>query len=317
MTALRVAFAGTPEFARTALQALIASRHQVVGVFTRPDAPRGRGQQLAASAVKSAALAASLPIAQPATLAGDAALQDLTGWRADVLVVVAYGLILPARMLDAPALGSVNIHASLLPRWRGAAPIQRALLAGDTTTGITLMRMAAGLDTGPILLQRPLAIGPSETSGSLHEALAKLGASALLKALEGLVSGALHATPQPEKGVSYAHKIAKAEARIDWHGKAVQIDRQIRAFNPWPIAETRFEDEPLRVHAARIEVTQGPVQAAPPGSIIAIGEDALIVQCGEGCLALTLVQRPGRRAITAREFAGSRAVLGKLLGERS
>jgi len=317
VTALRVAFAGTPEFARTALQALIASRHEVVGVFTRPDAPRGRGQELAASAVKSAALASSLPIAQPATLAGDAALKELIGWRADVLVVVAYGLILPARMLDAPALGSVNIHASLLPRWRGAAPIQRALLAGDATTGITLMRMAAGLDTGPILLQRPLAIGPTDTSGSLHEALATLGASALLEALEGLASGALHATPQPEEGVSYAHKIAKAEARIDWRGNAAQIDRQIRAFNPWPIAETRFEDEPLRVHAARIDASHAPAQAVPPGSIIAIGEDAVVVQCGEGRLALTLVQRPGRRAITAREFAGSRALLGRLLGERS
>jgi methionyl-tRNA formyltransferase len=314
VSALRVALAGTPDFARTALQALVASRHEVVGVFTRPDAPRGRGQRMSASAVKMAALAAALPVSQPATLADDAALKELMSWRADVLVVVAYGLILPAAMLEAPSLGSVNIHASLLPRWRGAAPIQRALLAGDATTGITLMRMTAGLDTGPILLQRPLAIGATDTSGSLHDALSKLGAKTLLEALDGLARGTLHGTPQPEVGVSYAQKILKAEARIDWHRSAAEIDRQIRAFHPWPIAETHFEDAPLRVLAARIGAAETPSHAALPGTVVAIDDDALRVQCGEGCIGMTLVQRPGRRPVAAREFARSRVLLGKLLG---
>jgi methionyl-tRNA formyltransferase len=315
VSALRVAFAGTPDFARTALQALLALPHEVVGVFTRPDAPRGRGQRLSASAVKTTALAASLPLSQPATLADEAALKELKSWRADVLVVVAYGLILPAAMLEVPSLGSVNIHASLLPRWRGAAPIQRALLAGDATTGITVMRMAAGLDTGPILLQRSLAIGATDTSGSLHDALAKLGTSALLEALDGLARGTLDGTPQPEEGVSYAHKIVKAEARIDWQRSAAEIDRQIRAFHPWPIAETRFEEAPLRILAARIDAGEAPAHAAVlPGTVVAIGDDAVSVQCGEGCIGMTLVQRPGRRAVAAREFARSRVLLGALLG---
>jgi methionyl-tRNA formyltransferase len=295
------------------MQALVDSRHEVVGVFTRPDRPRGRGLQMTASAVKTAALAAGLPIAAPAML-GDAALAQLKTWRADVLVVVAYGLILPPPMLHAAPLGSVNIHASLLPRWRGAAPIQRALLAGDPSTGITLMRMAAGVDTGPILLQRPLAIGPADTSGSLHDALAKLGARTLLEALDGLASGALHATPQAPDGVSYAHKIAKSEARIDWQRSASEIDRQVRAFNPWPIAETRFEDAQLRVLAARIDAADGAATAAVPGTVVGVATDAVIVKCGEGRLAMTLVQRPGRRAVAAREFAASRDLLGERLG---
>jgi methionyl-tRNA formyltransferase len=295
------------------MQALLDSRHEVVGVFTRPDRPRGRGLQMTASAVKTAALAAGLPIAEPAML-GDAALAQLRTWRADVLVVVAYGLILPPPMLHAAPLGALNIHASLLPRWRGAAPIQRALLAGDPATGITLMRMAAGLDTGPILLQRPLAIGPQDTSGSLHDALAKLGAGTLLEALDGLASGALHATPQSPDGVSYAHKIAKSEARIDWHSSASEIDRQVRAFNPWPIAETRFEDAQLRVLAARIDAADGAATAALPGTVVGVAADAVIVKCGEGRLAMTLVQRPGRRAVRAREFAASRDLLGERLG---
>jgi methionyl-tRNA formyltransferase len=315
VTALRVAFAGTPEFARTALQAVLASQHRVVGVFTRPDRPRGRGQQLSASPVKAAALAARLPLSQPASARDGAALEELVAWRADVLVVVAYGLILPQILLDAPRLGSVNIHASLLPRWRGAAPIQRALLAGDTETGITLMRMEAALDAGPILLQRSIGIRPTDTSGRLHDALARLGADTLLEGLDALAVGQLRPTPQPLEGVSYAGKIGKSEAVIDWHRSATEIDRQVRAFNPRPIAETRFEEAQLRIPAARLHegaAAVGPV--ALPGTIVAVLEDAVVVQCGEGRLALTQVQRPGRRAIAAREFAGSRALLGERLG---
>lgn len=313
MTALRVAFAGTPEFARTALQAVLGSRHRVVGVFTRPDRPRGRGQQISASPVKEAALAAHLPLSQPAMVQGGAALDELTSWRADVLVVVAYGLILPQTLLDAPRLGSVNIHASLLPRWRGAAPIQRALLAGDAQTGITLMRMAAALDSGPILLQRSIGIGATDTSGRLHDELAELGAQTLLEGLDALAEGRLRATPQPQDGVSYAAKINKSEAAIDWQRSAIEIDRQVRAFNPWPIAETRLEQSQLRILAARIEQGVG-VPAATPGTMVAVREDAIVVQCGAGRLALTRVQRPGRRAVVARDFAGSRALLGQRLG---
>jgi methionyl-tRNA formyltransferase len=314
VTALRVAFAGTPEFARTALQAVLASQHRVVGVFTRPDRPRGRGQRMSASPVKEAALAAHLPLYQPASAHDGAALEELTNWRADVLVVVAYGLILPQILLDAPRLGSVNIHASLLPRWRGAAPIQRALLAGDTHTGITLMRMQAALDAGPILLQRSIAIRPTDTCGRMHDELARLGADALREGLDALAIGQLRSTPQPLEGVSYAGKIGKSEAVIDWQRSATEIDRQVRAFNPRPIAETRFEEKQLRIPAARVHegAQKGPV--APPGTIVAVLEDAVVVQCGEGRLALTRVQRPGRRAVAAREFAGSRALPGQRLG---
>jgi methionyl-tRNA formyltransferase len=315
VTALRVAFAGTPEFARTALQAVLASQHRVVGVFTRPDRPRGRGQQLSASPVKEAALAAHLPLSQPASARDGAALEELAARRADVLVVVAYGLILPQILLDAPRLGSVNIHASLLPRWRGAAPIQRALLAGDTETGITLMRMEAAVDAGPILLQRSIGIRPTDTSGRLHDALARLGADTLLEGLDALAVGQLRPTPQRLAGVSYAGKIGKSEAVIDWHRSATEIDRQVRALNPRPIAETRFEEAQLRIPAARLHegaAAVGPV--ALPGTIVAVLEDAVVVQCGEGRLALIQVQRPGRRAIAAREFAGSRALLGHRLG---
>jgi methionyl-tRNA formyltransferase len=303
VTALRVAFAGTPEFARTPLQALLGSRHPVVGVFTRPDRPRGRGQRMTPSPVKEAALAAHLPLSQPPTLQGAAALDELALWRADVLVVVAYGLILPQALLDAPRLGCVNIHASLLPRWRGAAPIQRALLAGDTETGITLMRMEAALDAGPILLQRRIGIGATDTSRTL------------LEGLDALAEGRLQPVAQPKEGVSYAAKIGKSEALIDWHRSALDIDRQVRAFNPWPVAETRFDEDQLRIHAARVHEGEAAAgSAAAPGTLIALLDDALVVQCGAGCLALTHLQRPGRRAVSAREFARGHALLGQRLG---
>jgi methionyl-tRNA formyltransferase len=263
--------------------------------------------------VKEAALAADVPVGQPATLHGGAALDVLTSWRADVLVVVAYGLIVPQALLDAPRLGSVNIHASLLPRWRGAAPIQRALLAGDAATGITLMRMEATLDAGPILLQRSIAIRATDTSGSLHDELATLGARTLLEGLDALAADLLQPTPQPAVGVSYAAKITKSEATIDWGRSAIEIDRQIRAFNPWPVAQTRFADDQLRILAARIHDGTA-LPAAFPGTITAVLDDAFAVRCGEGCVALTQVQRPGRRAVSAREFAVSRALLGERLG---
>ena len=251
MTALRVAFAGTPEFAVPALRALADSEHQLVGVLTQPDRPRGRGQVNAPGPVKVLALSLGLSVAQPHELGSAGALAELTAWRPEVLVVVAYGLILPRPVLGLPRLGCVNIHGSLLPRWRGAAPVQRALLAGDAVTGVTIMQMDAGLDTGPVLLQRSVPIGAHATSGELHAELATLGAAALLEALGALASGRAQPRPQSAAGVTYAAKIAKSEALIDWSADAVQIERQVRAFNPWPVAETRFAGEQLRVRVRR------------------------------------------------------------------
>ncbi len=302
---MRVAFAGTPEFALPALTALLA-RHTVVGVLTQPDRPRGRGQKLAASPVKSAALASRVPLAQPQTLKNAAGRAPLLAWRPQVLVVVAYGLILPPEVLTLPPLGCINIHASLLPRWRGAAPIQRAILAGDTETGVTIMQMDSAL------------ISTSHTSGSLGDALSTLGTSALLEALDGLVAGTLKASPQPLEGVTYAPKIEKAEARIDWSRDALEIERQIRAFNPWPVAETVLDGEPLRILAAQA----GPLAAQPEkstksddhGVIIGVHDDFMRVRCGRGCLHVTRVQRPGRRPVAVRDYSHSVALTGRRLG---
>jgi methionyl-tRNA formyltransferase len=311
MDPLRIAFAGTPEFALPPLHALRASRHQLVGVLTQPDRPKGRGLQLTASPVKQAALGYGIPVAQPQTLKTEESRAPLREWQPDVLVVVAYGLILPQCVLDLPRLGCVNIHASLLPRWRGAAPIQRAILAGDAETGVTIMRMEAGLDTGPMLLQRPVRIGPEATAGSLHDQLAALGAPALLEALEGMGGGTLSPQPQPPEGVTYAAKIEKAEALIDWSRSSQDIERQVRAFNPWPIAETRLDGEQLRIFAAQAEVAE---PAGAPGDIVVVRPDALVVRCGEGSLAVRQVQRPGRKPVTARELANSGVGVGRKLG---
>lgn len=320
---LRVAFAGTPEFALPALEALRA-HHEVVGVLTQPDRPSGRGRKLAPSAVKLAALAAQLPLAQPPTLRSENAIAALGAWRPQVLVVVAYGLLLPGEVLKLPPDGCVNIHASLLPRWRGAAPIQRAILAGDAETGVSIMRMEAGLDTGPVFLERRVAIGARHTAGTLHDELASLGAQALIEVLDRLPRG-LSATPQPGEGVTYAQKIAKSEAVIDWDQGAAQIERKVRAFNPWPVAETRLGGEPLRVLGSRVLSGDDLIRSVPNvpskgqknrvfGQIIAISRDFIAVQCGQGVLGVTEVQRPGRRAISAGDFAHGVALQGLSLG---
>lgn len=324
MTPLRIAFAGTPEFAVSALRALVDSAHTVVGVLTQPDRPSGRGRKVTASPVKQAALEMGFPVSQPVTLKTEEGRRDLAAWSPNVLIVVAYGLILPREVLALPRLGCINIHASLLPRWRGAAPIQRAILAGDAQTGITIMQMDAGLDTGPMLLQRQVAIRPDDTSGTLHDRLAALGAEALLESLAGASSGRVHVQPQPAEGVTYAAKIDKAEALIDWTRDALDIDRQIRAFNPWPVAETRFAGEPLRIHSASayeskndpksLETAKIDSPERHPGTIIGIHEDAIHVQCGRGSLALTSVQRPGRRPISALDFAHSCPIKGQRFG---
>jgi methionyl-tRNA formyltransferase len=298
-----------------ALNALVASPHSVVGVLTQPDRPKGRGQQLAASPVKQAALKAGLPVAQPQTLKTEEGRAPLREWNPDVMVVVAYGLILPPAALTIPRLGCVNIHASLLPRWRGAAPIQRALLAGDEETGVTIMQMDAGLDTGPMLLRRSLAIEPDDTGGSLHDRLAILGANAIVEALDRLSNGTIIAAPQPELGATYATKLEKSEARIDWTARAAEIERKVRAFNPWPIAETVYEGEQLRILKARADMTESTrLGGQPPGTILSVSERAILVQCGMGRLAVAEIQRPGKRPISAHDFANSAALLGRQLG---
>lgn len=308
---MRIVFAGTPEFAVPPLAALCASRHEVVGVLTQPDRPAGRGRKLATSAIKDFALQQGLPIAQPQTLRSAEGRESLVHWQPDVLVVVAYGLILPVEVLSMPRFGCLNIHASLLPRWRGAAPIQRAILAGDEYTGVTLMQMDAGLDTGPMLLQRRVTIGADVDSAALHATLAQVGAEALLETLDGLETGALAAQPQPSSGVTYAAKIDKAEARIDWQRDAIDIARRVRAFRPWPIAETTQRGEQVRIHEAVVigDAEAGRAAGTVPGTLLGLRADRLVVACGRDCLGIGVLQRAGRRSVTAREFANTAGAL--------
>jgi methionyl-tRNA formyltransferase len=314
MTSLRIAFAGTPHFALPALRALLASRHRVVGVLTQPDRPAGRGLDLRASPVKLLATSTqpALAVAQPATLKTPESRTALTAWAPDLLVVVAYGLILPPAVLALPRLGCLNIHGSLLPRWRGAAPIQRALLAGDAETGVTIMQLDAGLDTGPTLLDRRRPIGAHETAGDLHDALAELGASALLEAIDGMLAGSVVARAQPTEGASYAPKIEKSEALVDWGASATQLDRRIRAFNPWPVAETRFAGDSLKL--LRASVTDASARDGAPGTVLGIADDGIRVACGEGVLAIRELQRPGKRPTTARDFANAVRLAGIRFG---
>jgi methionyl-tRNA formyltransferase len=310
VSALRVVFAGTPEFAVPTLQGLARSPHTVVGVLTQPDRPAGRGRRVSASAVKQAALELGLPVEQPATLKDAVAARTLAAWRPDVLVVVAYGLLLPVTILELPAHGCINVHASLLPRWRGAAPIERALLAGDRDTGISIMRMEAGLDTGPIFGTRPTAIRTDDTAGSLRARLAVLGSQALLDVLDQVAAGTAQARPQDAALVSYARKIEKAEARIDWHQPAEEIERRVRAFNPTPIAETRWGDQQLRIWSAHVVEREVPAQ---PGEIIALPGVALAVACGVNALALDVVQLAGRKALPVGEFLRAQTLAGAVL----
>jgi len=294
---MRIVFAGTPEFAVPALEALVIAGHHVPAVLTQPDRPAGRGLAAAASAVKRAATGRGIPVLQPATLKTPAAQDELRALAPDALVVAAYGLILPQVVLDIPRLGAINIHASLLPRWRGAAPIQRALLAGDPETGISIMRMEAGLDTGPLLLSEALPIRPEDTAGTLHDRLAVLGARLVVTALDGLLRGTLVATSQPVDGVTYAAKLEKHEARIDWTRPALEIERQVRAFNPVPGATARLRDTEVKVWQAT------PADGAgEPGAVIAIGAPGIVVAAGAGALRLETLQRAGGKRLQAREF---------------
>jgi methionyl-tRNA formyltransferase len=303
---LRLGFAGTPEFAVPALEAL-SEAHRICAVFTQPDRPSGRGQSVHASPVKTLATRRGLRVYQPASFKGQEALETLRGLELDVLVVVAYGLILPPAALQIPRQGCINIHASLLPRWRGAAPIQRAVLAGDSKTGVTIMRMEAGLDTGPMLAAREIEIGADDNAKTLHDRLARLGAELIVDTLHALGLGRLREVPQPSEGVTYAEKINKAEAVIDWRQDAVQVWRRVRAFNPWPIAETRLNGTQLRIWDAQLPESAvtgaGESGAGPsPGTVLAATHDGVDVACGRGVLRILRLQLAGRKPLFAQEF---------------
>jgi methionyl-tRNA formyltransferase len=311
---LKVAFAGTPEFARSALAALKAAGFDLVLVLTQPDRPAGRGMKLHASPVKAMALELGFPLAQPRSLrldgkfSGDALAAQalLNATHADVIVVAAYGLILPQWVLDMPRLGCINIHASLLPRWRGAAPIHRAVEAGDARTGITIMQMDAGLDTGAMLLAEPVPIGAGDTTATLHDRLAGLGGRLIVEALELAARGGLTPKAQPTEGITYAHKIDKCEAAIDWSSPAALIERRIRAFDPFPGASALLGDQLIKWWHAELASGRG-----APGEVLAVDERGIVVACGDAALRLTELQRPGGKRMGAQEFLrGTRVEAG-------
>lgn len=306
----RILFAGTPEFSVPPLRALIDSPHQVVGVYTQPDRPAGRGRKLSPSPVKEVALQANIPVEQPVNFKDPADVARLASFNADLMVVVAYGLLLPVSVLEAPRLGCVNIHASILPRWRGAAPIQRAVLAGDTHSGVAIMRMEKGLDTGPVFLTETLELDEDETGGSLHDRLCELGAQALMQALPGILDGSSQPQAQDDSQACYAKKLDKREAWIDWELPASTIERQVRAFNPWPVAQSRFEDANLRIWEAHAIRGVG----AMPGMVMAANREGIDVACGEGLLRITQLQMPGKRALSAQDFINAHSIQGTQLG---
>lgn len=308
---MKIVFAGTPDFSVPSLQVLLDSPHDLVAVYTQPDRPAGRGRQTLASPVKQLAMQHDVPVCQPDTLKTDAAQQQLAEWQPQLMVVVAYGLLLPAAVLVIPGLGCVNVHASLLPRWRGAAPIQRAILAGDTETGVCLMQMDAGLDTGPVLACSRCEIAADDTGERLHDKLSLLGARLLSRNLAALENGELEAHPQDESLASYAGKLQKSEARIDWNASAIDIANKIRAFNSWPVAETRYEGRQLRIwEAYPLSVDSDTV----PGTVLSASRAGIEVACGQGRLCINKVQLPGARVIDAVDFINAHALDGMLLG---
>ena len=304
---LRLVFAGTPEFAVPGLRACLDSGAEAVAVYTQPDRPAGRGRKLGASPVKQAALAAGIPVEQPASLKTARAQQRLRDYAPDLFVVIAYGLILPTAVLAIPRLGCWNVHASLLPRWRGAAPVQRAILAGDVETGVCLMQMEAGLDTGPVLLSARTPIEPDDTGGSLHDRLAELGAQVLADGLRRVSRGeTVTATPQSSDGVTYAHKLDKAEAKLDFTQPSTELERTVRAFDPWPVAEADIAGERVRVWQAKAGHRASGTRDRKPGSIVAASNRGIDLACGGGVLQILKLQRPGGRVVSAADYLNAR-----------
>tara|TARA_A100001391_G_scaffold151462_4_gene109127 strand:- start:1798 stop:2754 length:957 start_codon:yes stop_codon:yes gene_type:complete len=316
LTPLRLAFAGTPDFAAVSLRALIDGPHQIAAVLTQPDRGAGRGKKVMQSPVKQLALAHELPVLQPESLKGEEIQRQIADLELDALIVVAYGLIIPRAVLELPRLACVNVHGSLLPRWRGAAPIQWAIVAGDTETGNTIMKMDAGLDTGPMLLSEALTIGDRETGGELHDRLAEQGARLLSTVLDDLPGHLDRAEPQPEDGVTYAHKLSKPGARIDFGLPARGIVNRVRAFNPWPVAWVDLNGQPLRIWGAE-EAPEAGDDQAEPGRILTVSDDGLTVACGDGAVRLTRLQLPGKKTLTVAEIRRGHPDLfqpGALLG---
>lgn len=306
-TALRILFAGTPDFAAQHLQALIDAGHQIVGVLSQPDRPSGRGRKTQPTPVKAVALANGLDVWQPISLRNQDSLDTLAGYQADLMVVVAYGLLLPQAVLDAPRLGCINVHGSLLPRWRGAAPIQRALMAGDTRTGVTIMQMDAGLDTGGMLTKADCDILPNDNAQDLHDRLIALGCPALLQVIGQLADGSAQPEAQDDKLATYAHKLNKETAQIDWTASAQACHNLIRGLNPWPIAVTQLGEHTLRVWSS---VVEDPASSSkPPGTLLSLHKSGISVQCGLGVLKITAAQLPGGKALKAADLLNSRRAL--------
>jgi len=305
----KLVFAGTPDFAVPGLRACIEAG-EVVAVYTQPDRPAGRGRKLAPSPAKQAALAAGIPVEQPESLKTPEAQARLRDYAPDLMVVIAYGLILPRKVLTIPRLGCWNVHASLLPRWRGAAPIQRAILAGDAETGVCLMQMEPGLDTGPVLLSEATPIRADHTGGTLHDRLAEMGAQMLAAGLRYVIAGGtLHATPQPETGATYAHKLEKSEAELDFSRPAVELERKVRAFDPWPVAEAVLADERVRVWAASALPATLEHAGKSPGAIVSASKLGIDIACGEGVLRILKLQRAGGRVVDAADYVNARVEL--------
>ncbi|WP_417671337.1 methionyl-tRNA formyltransferase [Pseudoalteromonas tetraodonis] len=310
---LRIIFAGTPDFAARHLQALIDSEHQIVGVYSQPDRPAGRGKKLKASEVKALALEHDLPVFQPQSLKTDEALEELSSLNADIMIVVAYGLILPKAILDAPRLGCLNVHGSILPRWRGAAPIQRAIWAGDQQTGVTIMQMDEGLDTGDMLHISRCPIDSTETSASLYAKLAELGPDALIDTINRLANGDITPEPQNDADANYAKKLSKDEANIDWSMDAEQIERNIRAFNPWPVCFTQMRGNTVKIYQANVVE-----QSGAAGTVLASDKNGIVVACGKHALSISELQPQGKKPMAINDFLNGRSdwvtpgtVLGK------
>ncbi|MEL0605840.1 methionyl-tRNA formyltransferase [Pseudoalteromonas undina] len=312
---LRIIFAGTPDFAARHLQALIQSEHQIVGVYSQPDRPAGRGKKLKASEVKALALEHELPVFQPQSLKNEDALTELKSLNADIMIVVAYGLILPKAILEAPRLGCLNVHGSILPRWRGAAPIQRAIWAGDKDTGVTIMQMDEGLDTGDMLHISRCPIAADETSASLYTKLAELGPEALVQTINKLANGELIAEPQNDELANYAKKLSKEEANIDWTMDAVQIERNIRAFNPWPVCFTQMGEQSVKIYQASVVEQKGNA-----GEVLSSDKNGIVVACGTHALCITQLQPQGKKPMAISDFLNGRSdwvTPGTVLGENN